>query len=386
MQKALTNKTIEALKSQPKRYAVHDCHCPGFAVRVSKSGRKTFVASYRYGTKQRRITLGVYPIISLADAREKARAAFREVAEGVDPVAVRRRKHMTMREGVDAFIRQYAKHRNRSWREAERVLNRELVSRFGERDIAKMTRADMLEAVDAAVERGAKYQANRIVSHTRKLFNWLLERGIIETTPLLGVRAPMKEISRDRVLGPDEIARVVKTCREQPYPFGPYTLMLLATAQRRGEVANMRWSEIDEAAKTWQIPAERSKNGKPHIVPLAPIALAILKGVPRIADCDFVFTTTLRSPISGITKMLLRIQSESKTSCWRLHDLRRTAASEMAKIGVAPHVVEKILNHMSGTISGVAAVYNRYGYDAEKRAALMQWGEFLEQLGQSEHS
>jgi integrase len=326
------------------------------------------------------MTIGVYPIISLADAREKARAAFREVSEGVDPTAVRRRKNMTLREGVDAFIRQYAKHRNRSWRESERTLIREIVSRFGERDIAAITRADILEAVDAAVERGAHYQANRIVSHTRKLFNWFLERGIIETTPLSGVRAPMREISRDRVLSPDEIARVVSTCRKMPYPFGPYTLMLLVTAQRRGEVANMRWSEIDEAAKAWQIPSERSKNGKPHIVPLAPIALAILKDVPRIANCDFVFTTTLRSPISGIAKMLLRIQAASETTGWRLHDLRRTAASEMAKIGVAPHVVEKILNHMSGTISGVAAVYNRYGYDAEKRAALIEWGEFLEGL------
>ena len=221
MQKTLTNKTIEALKPQAKRYAVHDRHCPGFAVRVSTGGRRTFVASYRFGIKQRRITIGVYPIISLADAREKARAVFREVSEGIDPTAVRRRKNMTLREGVDSFIRQYAKHRNRSYLETERILNRELVSRFGERDVAKMTRADILEAVDAAVERGAHYQANRIVAQTRRLFGWMLERGIIETTPMLGVRAPMREISRDRVLSPNEIERVVNTCRTLPYPFGP---------------------------------------------------------------------------------------------------------------------------------------------------------------------
>src|SRR3990167_6786699 len=130
MKKALTNKTLEALKPTGKRYAVHDTHCPGLVVRVNANGTKTFAAIYRYGLKQRRLTLGPYPIISLAEARDKARAAFREVLEGVDPQAVRRRKNLHLREGVDAFIEQYAKPRNRAWRESERVLKRELTSRF----------------------------------------------------------------------------------------------------------------------------------------------------------------------------------------------------------------------------------------------------------------
>ncbi|MBA4164503.1 MAG: hypothetical protein C0510_07720 [Erythrobacter sp.] len=130
MKKALTNKTLEALKPTGKRYAVHDTHCPGLVVRVNANGTKTFAAIYRYGLKQRRLTLGPYPIISLAEARDKARAAFREVLEGVDPQAVRRRKNLNLREGVDAFIEQYAKPRNRAWRESERVLKRELTSRF----------------------------------------------------------------------------------------------------------------------------------------------------------------------------------------------------------------------------------------------------------------
>lgn len=380
MKKALTNKTLEALKPKEKRYIVHDSHCPGFAVRVSESGRKTFIASYRYGLLQRRLTIGVYPVITLAEAREKARAAFREVMEGVDPKAVQRRRNMTMREGVEAFIHQYAKPRNRAWKEVERTLHRELITRFGEREIVQMTRADIFEAADAAIARGAHYQANRIISYTRKLFNWFLERGMIESSPLIGMRAPMREKSRDRVLGSDEIERLVCACRAQPYPFGPYTLLLLTTAQRRGEVANMRWSEIDWDAKTWEIPAERSKNGKPHTVPLAPIAMGIFETVPRFSASDLVFTTTGYSPISGITKMVQRIQGASQTSGWRLHDLRRTAASEMAKMGIAPYVVEKVLNHVSGTISGVAAVYNRYGYDAEKRDALDRWGACLEGL------
>lgn len=380
MTKALTNKTLEALKPTGKRYAVHDAHCPGLSVRVNANGTKTFTASYRYGRKQRRLTIGRYPIISLAEARDKARAAYREILEGVDPQAVRRRQHMNLREGVDAFIEQYAKPRNRSWRETERVLTRELVTRFGERDLTLMTRADILEAADAAIARGAQYQANRIVSYSRKMFNWFLERGMIETSPLLGIRAPMREQSRDRVLTRDEITRLIGACRSEPFPFGPYTLLLLATAQRRSEVANMRWPEIDWERHVWELPATQSKNGKAHEVPLSPFALAILKDIPRFEGSDLVFTTTGNSPISGITKMVLRIQAKSETANWRLHDLRRTAASEMARMGIALQVVEKVLNHVSGTISGVVAVYNRYGYDPEKRDALNRWGEFLEEL------
>lgn len=380
MTKALTNKTLEALKPTGKRYAVHDAHCPGLAVRVNANGTKTFTASYRYGLKQRRLTIGPYPIISLAEARDKARAAFREVLGGADPQAVRRRKNMNLREGMGAFIEQYAKPRNRAWRETERVLTRELVTRFGERDLTLMTRAGILEAADAAIARGAQYQANRIVSYSRKMFNWFLERGMIETGPLLGIRAPMREQSRDRVLTRDEITRLIGGCRAEPFPFGPYTLLLLATAQRRSEVANMRWSEIDWERNVWELPAARSKNGKAHEVPLSPFALAILKDIPRFESSDLVFTTTGYSPISGITKMVLRIQAVSETTNWRLHDLRRTAASEMARMGIALQVVEKVLNHVSGTISGVVAVYNRYGYDPEKRDALNRWGEFLEEL------
>jgi integrase len=158
--------------------------------------------------------------------------------------------------------------------------------------------------------------------------------------------------------------------------------MLLATAQRRGELAEMRWSEIDLEGKIWVIPAERSKNGKPHVVPLSAYVLDILSEVPRFLDCDYVFTTTHKSPVSGFSKMLRRLFEGSQTSGWCLHDLRRTAASGMARANVAPHVVEKVLNHISGTISGVAAVYNRYGYDMEKRQALDQWGRYITALGQ----
>lgn len=382
--KALTNKTLEALKPNAKRYEVHDLLCPGMSVRVSAQGQKVFSVKFRYGLNQKRMKLGVYPRITLATAREKAMDILRQVDEGIDPTKRRRTPNMKVEAVCGEFIRLHAQARNKSWREAERILEREFVGTFGQRDIREIKRFDVLEIMDAAVARGSTYQANRILSNIRKLFNWCVERGIVEISPINGLKAPTKEESRDRVLEDDEIVRLLRACRNDVYPFRQFVPILLATAQRRGELAEMRWSEVDLTAKQWVIPADRSKNGKPHVVPLSPYALDALSEVPRFLDCDYVFTTTRNSPVSGFSKMLRRLSEGSQTSDWRLHDLRRTAASGMARAGVAPHVVEKVLNHISGTISGVAAVYNRYGYDREKREALETWGEYLAQLsGQS---
>jgi len=378
--KALTNKTLEALKPNAKRYEVHDLLCPGMSVRVSAQGQKVFSIKFRYGLNQKRMKLGVYPRITLATAREKAMDILQQVDEGIDPTKRRRTPNMKVEAVCQEFIRLHAQARNKSWREAERILEREFVGTFGQRDIREIKRFDVLEIMDAAVARGSTYQANRILSNIRKLFNWCVERGIVEISPINGLKAPTKEESRDRVLEDDEIVRLLRACRNDVYPFRQFVPILLATAQRRGELAEMRWSEVDFDAKHWVIPAERSKNGKPHVVPLSPYAIDVLNEVPRFLDCDYVFTTTRNSPVSGFSKMLRRLSEGSQTSDWRLHDLRRTAASGMARAGVAPHVVEKVLNHISGTISGVAAVYNRYGYDREKREALETWGEYLVQL------
>ena len=142
----------------------------------------------------------------------------------------------------------------------------------------------------------------------------------------------------------------------------------------------MTWSSLDLEKRTWTIPAERSKNGKPHIVPLSGYAMKLLDEVPQFVDCDLVFTTTRVSPISSFSKALRRLHAVSETSDWHMHDLRRTATSGMASLGVDPHVAEKILNHMTGIISGVALVYNTFQYSTEKREALAKWGRYLENL------
>lgn len=242
----------------------------------------------------------------------------------------------------------------------------------------------MLEILDDAIDRGANYRANRILAALRKLFNWCVERGILESNPVWRVKAPTKEIARDRVLSDLELRRIIAACRADMFPFGPFVLLLLATAQRRGELAAMKWSHIDFTRNTWEIPASNAKNGRPNVVPLTPFALSIIGQLPRFPKCDFVFSTTGRTEVSGFSKMRKRISEGSETSGWTLHDLRRTAASGMAMVGVPPHVVEKILNHSSGVISGVALVYNRYGYGSEKREALENWCAHLEALEASD--
>lgn len=377
MRKALTDRTIATLKPGKKRYEIRDFHCPGFGLRVTAEGRKSFFVAYRYGTKQRRKTIGVYPRVKLTEARKEAIEVLRLVDAGSDPSYVTQAQTMTVSEAVESFVRQYAKPRNRNWKETERVLEREFVSRYRDKDICEVDLADVLRILDNAMERGVTIQANRIHAMIRKMFNWCVERGIVEKSPIVGLSPPSNEVSRDRILDDGEISRLLVACETEAYPFGPYVLMLLSTAQRRSEVANMRWSQIDVEEQTWTIPSGLSKNGKPHEVPLNSIALSALKSTPTFANCDLVFSTTGKTPISGMSKMLKRIQAESNTSDWRLHDLRRTAASRMAKARVAPHVIEKVLNHVSGTTSGVIAVYNRYGYGDEKRHALNLWDKVL---------
>lgn len=277
MRKALTDKSLKALKPKAKRYEVHDLLCPGFSARVSVRGRISFSVKYRYGVKQKRFGLGLYPRVSLAKAREKAMDAMRQVDEGIDPASRRRQPGLFVEAVVDDYIRQYARPNNRSWKETQRILNREFVSIHGQRDIRKVVRADILEMMDAASERGARYQSNRILANVRKLFNWCIERGIVEANATNGIRKQHKEVARDRVLDEDEIVRLLRACQQDSYPYRQYVPLLLATAQRRGELAAMLWSQLDLEKRTWTIPAERSKNGKPHVVPLSeyPSAVAI---------------------------------------------------------------------------------------------------------------
>jgi integrase len=378
MRKKLSPKLIEHLNAPgPKRLDVWDTVLQCFGVRVSPSGRKSWFVVARVDGRQKRITIGTYPAVSLAEARTEARRVIRDAQLGVLGQA-ERTPALTLGDTVTLFIQLYAKPKNRGWKESERLLGK-FQDLFG-KPLTQIVRSDVVRVLDEIVASGTPYRANRALSALKKLMNWALDRGMIEVNPIAGLKPPHRECSRERVLNDQEVRALLIAMEEEGYPFGDAFKLLLLTGQRRGEIAAMQWSEIDLGNAIWSIPGDRTKNKQRHDVPLAPAALYVFRALPRFINSDYVFTTTGRTPISGLGRAKNRLAFAAGVADWRTHDLRRTVASGLARLGIAPHVVEKVLNHKSGIISGVAAVYNRYAYETEKRQALAEWAKHVEQL------
>jgi integrase len=371
----LAPKIIEYLKAPgPKRLDIWDTVLQGFGVRVSPTGRKVWFAVVRFNGQQKRVTIGTYPAISLAEARDQARKVIRDAQLGVveQPLAP---ATLTFGETIPLFIRLYAKPKNRGWKESERLLGK--FQALSAKPLDELRRSDVVRILDEIVTSGTPYRANRALAAIKKVMSWALDRGMIEVNPIAGLKPPHKEHARERTLTDRELNALLTVAEAESYPFGDVFRLLVLTAQRRGEVAGMRWSEIDFDRRIWTIPIARSKNKQSHDVPLSEPVLDLLRSVPRFVGSEYVFTTTGTTPISGFGRVKDRLDFAIGTSDWRTHDLRRTAASGMARLGVPPHVVEKVLNHKSGIISGIAAVYNRYAYESEKRDALGRWATYL---------
>lgn len=384
MLKRLTPKSIDALlPATGKRYEVRDASLIGFYLRVASTGKKVFYVSKRIDGKMRRIKIGQYPVVSLRDAREQARTILRDIELGcyVEAGSLEEENIIpTFAEVVPQFIELYAKPRNRDWRGTERILTK--FSSFNAKPINEIKRSDVHRVLDTIIAGGTPTRANRALAAFKKFMNWCVDRGIIETSPVAALRPPAKEVARERVLTADELVACWNGAADEGFPFAQFTQVLILTGQRRGEVAGMCWSELDMEKATWTIPAKRAKNANSHVVPLAPLAISILKSVPRFLNSDLVFTTTGDTPISGFgrLKQRLDIAVGIDTEDWRLHDIRRTVATNMAMMGIQPHIIEAVLNHKSGIVSGVAAVYNRHAYNDEKRVALERWAERVEEF------
>jgi integrase len=378
MRQKLSPKLIEHLKSPgPKRMDVWDTVLQCFGLRISPTGRKAWFVVVRLDGRQKRVTIGTYPAISLAEARNEARKIIRDAQLGGFSDS-KRRPCLTLSGAVPLFIELYAKPKNRGWKESERLLGK--FQSIFTRPLVDITRADIVRVLDEIIASGTPYRANRALAALKKLMSWSLDRGMIDVNPIAGLNPPHKERSRERTLSDVELTALLRAAESEGYPFGDAFKMLVLTGQRRSEVAEMKWSEIAFHEHVWTIPAERSKNGQCHEVPLSPAARDLLQSLPRFIASDYVFTSTGRSPVSGFGRVKHRLDHALGIRDWRVHDLRRTVASGMARLGVAPHVVEKVLNHKSGIISGVAAVYNRYAYVNEKRWALDAWAKHLEEL------
>lgn len=373
----LTDTSVKNLKPREARYEAFDAQLPGFGVRVAPTGRKTWIVFGRQNGRRTRVSLGTYPQMSLAEARTEAVEALRAIGEG----SYSAKKAPVLFEDVLGDWYDREQRQRKSFKQVENAVSLHVLPYLKGREIRDIRKLDLVRIIDRVADRGARTQANRVRAFITRFFNWCCERDIVEHSPAASLPKVQGERSRERVLSEDELRSVWNAADSLGFPFGPVVQLLILTAQRRDEVAGMKWSELDLDRGTWTIAAERAKNGQTHSVHLSAPALEILRKVPRRDDSPFVFTTTGRTAVSGFSRAKARLDELSSVSDWRLHDLRRTAATMMAeRLGINHVVVDKILNHRDGAVRGVAAVYQRGKYLKERQNALDSWAELVSGL------
>jgi integrase len=397
MPEMLTQKAVERLRSGDKRIERPAGLVPGLYLVVQPSGAKSWCVRYRSASgKPVKLTLGRFPVLSLQDARERARAALLEVGRGADPhkekVASRAAAKRARAEGepvdrdlfpvvLDRFLAAPTKKRKeprraRTVNEWRRMLDKDVTPRWRDKRVTEITKFDVRDALEAIETRGGRLTVNRVYSALLALFNFAVRKDIITASPMIGLEKPMAEESRDRVLTDSELKGLWLGLDEIPYPLGPFTKVLLLTGARRDEIASMTWTEIDKEARAWLLPAARSKNRKEKLVPLSEAAVAVINSITPIAsDAGYVFTVTGNHPFNTFNAGKRKLDQVTGVSNWTFHDLRRTCASTLQRLRFQPVVCEAVLGHRTAT--GVAAVYQRHDYADEKRAALDAWARFL---------
>jgi integrase len=391
--KDLTEARIRNAKPSDKQYEIFDRAVGGFAVRVSPSGSKAYVVTYRCNGKKRRMTLGDVAGLDLSEARELALATKAQAKAGVDPLDKRHGiKDSTsdlFADVADLYIQRHArgtgdKPNKKTWRQDEAMLQNHVVPVWGNRPISEVGRKDVVALLDTIQDNSGVYTANRVLAVVRKLFNWaLLERALIEVTPILPGMARMGEKVRTRVLNDDEIRLLWEATGAVGYPFGNLFRLLLLTGQRLGEVKSMRWSELDMDKALWTIPSDNTKSDRgDHVVPLNRLAVEIINEMHHIDGSDLLFPTSSNPnrAVSGFSKAKTRCDDLVGLKDWRLHDLRRTSATGMQGVGVPPHIIGAVLNHSPQSIMGVTAVYATGNMVEERREALDAWGDKLQSV------
>ena len=378
--KALTDAAVQRLKPPEKgQVDVFDQGFPGLALRMSYGGRKSWVFFYRYGQKLRRMTLGTYPALSLAEAREAWRDARTEAQSGRDPSrAGKGDKPATDFKNVAGqwILRDQAKNKSRAI--VARLIDVNVLPAWEHRQIGDIGRRDVLDVIDAIVDRGAVVTARRVQAHLHRLFRWAVGRGIIETNPLADLPKPGSETPRVRVLSDDELVALWNAVDQLNWQFRDATRLLILTGARREEIGQLRWSEI--VGNDVKLEASRTKSALPHTIPLSAPARGVIDGVPRIAGSQYVFTVDGIKAVSGWSRTKARIDTLAGIEPWRIHDLRRTVATGLQRLGINLQTIEAVLGHTSGSRSGIVGVYQRHSFDAEKRIALEAWAGHVDTL------
>lgn len=404
-----TDRFLKALRpaERGKRPIVYDAQIPNFGIRItdrsSADNKGAFVLVTRFPGSTNPVPrrIGDYPAMTLAKAREIAREWREDIRRGIDPKvkeAERRREEARRRaDTVAAAFTAFADDHLSTLRtgdEVKRAIERHVLPLWAERPISEIRRADVAELV-RGLRKGAPIGANRVLAYLKKFFSWLADQDMIEASPATAVKRPSKEVKRDRVLSDLEI-RAVWRAADEMGAFGRAFKLMLVTAQRRSEVGALAWREVDRQQAVWRLPRERAKSDRGHEIPLSALALSIIDDCPRLGD--FVFSTgrgaaraggSANAPaISGWSKAKRKLdmlaaqklrelapdRDEAPFPQWRIHDLRRSAATSLARLSVDRVTISKILNHSE---TEVTAIYDRHRYHEEMRSALERWAARL---------
>lgn len=393
----LTDAKLKAMKPPASgQFEISDPAVPGLRVRIGVSGARTFVVRKRIGGRPRNITVGRYsPRFGLADARKKARAILSDIEAGGDPAATMPtpRKRGVTANTVHAMWPEYkiAKAERRSIKEIERVFNRHILPHFGDRLADAITRAEITRFIDE-IAQTTPVMARNVLAHFSSFYGWALPRlDRLQSNPCRDAGRPPAPKSRDRVLSEVEIGVLWNVLEGEAAPFGPAIKLLLLTGQRRNEVFDADRHEIDRKAALWTIPGHRAKNGVAHLLPLSRDALTVVAGVENKSDSPKLFPArgNGENGPSGFSKTMTRVREAMEKRAdrpiphWTLHDLRRTMATGLQRLGVRLEVTEAVLNHVSGSRAGIVGVYQRHDYFAEKRDALDAWAREVRRLAKA---
>jgi integrase len=392
----LTDRFCATAKPRRSRTDYFDEQVPGLALRITDQGHRSwsFLFTAPGDGKRARATIGTYPSTSLAAARGKAIEARSLVEAKQDPRVVMARQAAagrTMAGLVEAYLADPEKAALRSRAEIERRLRRNVVPVIGAVKLSDLRRRDVRNVTDAMLRRGVRVEATRVFEDVRGMIRWAVENEYLGANPLDGMGKPAEATSRNRVLSEDEIATLwtgLPKALARSKQCLTIIKLCLVTAQRVGEVAGMRRSELDLRAREWRLPGSRTKNRAAHVVPLSDLAISLIKDATAAAgqgEPIFPCGKGSLSPVA-VARTILRANEITKERPlgrfgivpWSAHDLRRTALTQMARLGVPPIVLGHVANHRTTTRAGVTlAVYSQYTYDREKREALDLWAARL---------
>ncbi len=382
MSLSLTARTVESQKPRPDRYIVRDAKVSGLELRVSPDGSKSWSLRYRISGRQRRLKLGEYPRVSLAGARDRANKELRKVDGGIDPQAERQAERRAIEQAkIDSietlcasYIERHAKTKKRTWRDDQSKINREILPTWKGRPVSSITRRDCRELLQAIADRGAAIYANRVGALLSRVFRFAVDEEIIESNPAAHLPKPGVEIGsrpegerEPKAYAADEIRAIWQAVEDLSPALRALYRLALVTGQRPAEIGDMEWCELD--GSWWTIPGRRTKNGKAHRVSLTQTALDRRREVPRVADEPHVFRGGRgKRQLAAVNAIVFGgVRRREKPR----HALRDTVATGLAAAGVPVEDIAKVLNHSYGP--RVTAGYNAYGYDREKRLALMKW-------------